>query len=94
MTDRKPTSLERATVGELLTLLLWIESLPDDEIELDTAVKIEEDIAAVVNGLDDTDRLTFVQIARSLADDADCSGCGGGDDLRRALVDLGLVDEP
>jgi hypothetical protein len=56
------TALERAMVGELLTLSAWIESLPDDQIGIDVAVKMQEDIAFVIDRMSDGDRQTFVHI--------------------------------
>lgn len=93
MNDDMSTPLERALVGELLTVLDWIESLPDDEIDPDTAVKIQEDIAAVVQGLGDDERARFVAVASSLADEADASRPGAGDAFRQALDAMGLLDE-
>ena len=87
------TAFERALVGELLMVLNWIEALPDEEIDPDTAVKIEEDIAAVVHGLGDDARARFVAIASSLADEADASRPGAGDGFREALDAMGLFDE-
>jgi hypothetical protein len=93
MSDHEATSLERAMVGELLTVLMWIEWLPDDEIVPDTAVKIEEDIAAVVDGLGVDDRAKFVSIATSLADEANAARPGAGEGFRDALEAMGLLDE-
>jgi hypothetical protein len=94
MSDHEATSLERAMVAELLTILKWIEALPDDEIDPDTAVKIEEDIGAVVQGLGEEDRARFVSIATLLADEASVSRPGAGDGFRDALDAMGLLDEP
>jgi len=93
MSDTDGTALERAMVGELLTVSAWIESLPDDQIDLDAAVKIQEDIAFVIDGLDDMDRATFVRIARTLADERDASRPGDGDGIRQSLVAFGLIGE-
>jgi hypothetical protein len=94
MSDRDGTSLERALVGELLTILMWIEARSDDETDPDTAVKMEEDIAVVVHGLGEQDRARFVSIATSLADEAKVSRPGAGDGFRDALDAMGLLDEP
>jgi hypothetical protein len=93
MSENEATALERALVGELLTVLNWIETLPDDEIDPDTAVKIEEDITAVAQGLGEDDRAKFVSIAGILADEADATRPGAGDSFREALDAMGLLDE-
>ena len=93
MSDREASSLERVMVGELLTVLMWIESQPDDEIDPDTAVKIEEDIAAVAQSLGDDDRAKFRLIAMSLADEANASRSRAGEGFREALDAMGLLDE-
>jgi hypothetical protein len=94
MRSHEPTPLERAMVGELFTVSAWIESLPDDQIDIDVAVKIQEDIAFVIDGLTDEDRQTFVQIATALADERDAARPGDGDGVRRSLVAFGLIEAP
>ena len=94
MSVQEPTSLERAMVGELLTVSAWLESLPDDQIDVDAAVKIQEDIAFVIDALSDEDRQTFVQIAIALADERDASRPGDGAEVRRSLDAFGLIEEP
>jgi hypothetical protein len=93
VTPPEPTALERAMVGELLTVSDWIESLPDDQIDADVAVRIQEDIAFVIDGLTDADRRSLVRIATSLADERDASRPGDGNGIRQSLVAFGLVDE-
>jgi hypothetical protein len=93
MNERVPTSLEQAMVRELITLSVWIESLPDDRIDLDESVKLQEDITAVVQELGEADRATFVSIVTSLAAEHDARESGGGDAFREALEALGLLDE-
>jgi hypothetical protein len=93
MSDTDGTALERAMVSELLTVSAWIESLPDDQIDIDVAVKMQEDIAFVIDRLSDEDRQTFVHIATGLADERDASRPGDGDEVRRSLVAFGLIAE-
>jgi hypothetical protein len=93
MSENESTPLERALVGELLTVLNWIEALPDEDIDPDTAVKIGEDVTAVVRGLGDGDRARFVAIAMSLANEADALRPGTGDRFRSELDAMGLLDE-
>ena len=81
-------------VSELLTVSAWIESLPDDQIDIDVAVKIQEDIGFVIDSLSDEDRKTLVQIATSLADERDASRPGHGEGVRRSLAAFGLIEEP
>jgi hypothetical protein len=94
VSDPHGTALERAMVGELLTISAWIESLPDDQIDIDVAVRIQEDIAFVIDKLSDEDRDAIVHIATGLADERDASRSGDGDGVRRSLVAFGLLEEP
>ena len=80
-------------VGELLTILSWIEVLPEDELDPDTAVKMTEDVTGVVGALDESDRAKFIAIARQLADEADARQPGDGDAIRQQLAWIGLVEE-
>jgi hypothetical protein len=94
MTDLETTALERAMVKELLVLSMWIESLPDDTIDIDEAVKIQEDIAFAIEQLDEADRSKFVAIATQVAAEADASRPGEGEAIREALAAFWLLDEP
>ncbi len=91
VTSRQPTSLERSLAGALIDLLLAIDGLPDDQIDLSIAVKLEEDVGATVHGLSTEDQELFVRIGIALADVADARG-RNGDAIREALRDLGLLD--
>ena len=71
MPHRASTSLERALVRHALELLWILDDLPEEQIELETAAQLQDDIAALVDGLDHDDRTTFFSIAEHLAQEAD-----------------------
>jgi predicted HAD superfamily Cof-like phosphohydrolase len=85
--------MERAFVRLALEMLVSLEALPEEQIELRTAVQLEEDIADVVCSLSAEDRQIFVQAAETLAEEADQAGWGRGTLIREALAALEL-DEP
>ena len=45
----------------------WIESLPDDELDPDTAVKMLEDVAGMLGDLAEEDQQKFIRAAQDLA---------------------------
>lgn len=67
MTDRPGTALELALVDYVLRLSSEVSDLPDEQIDLDTAVKLLEDVAALVGFLAPEDRARFLQIGEFLA---------------------------
>lgn len=89
-TSRQPTTLESALAGALLSIVRWIESLPDDELDPDTAVKMLEDVAGVVDELAPDDQQTFIRAVHDLAqrrpDDWDAAA------IERMLVGLNLIE--
>jgi hypothetical protein len=87
----QPTTLELALVAHVLEMLVVIEGLPEERIELDTAVAMEEDIGATLQGLTEQDRQKVRRIALSLADEADATGRSGAG-LRQALDWIGLLE--
>ena len=65
--DRAYSTLERALAQLVVELVLILEDLPEDQIELDTAVKLQEDIAATVQELDSEGQTQFVTIVNDFA---------------------------
>ena len=83
--------MEEALVKVTLGLLIALEAWPDDEIDPDTAVKLMEDIAATVYGLDPVDQARFVSIGQRWAaatdkDRANSAVPAYGDAIRQALA--------
>lgn len=93
MTKRRPSSIDRALVGLALDMLNWLEDLPEEQIELETVVQLEENIAYVVGGLSPGDRELFIQAAKTVAKVRDQTTPGSGRRLLEALAALDL-EEP
>jgi hypothetical protein len=89
MVDETVTALERALVDHLLELSWVLDDMPEDQIELETAVKLLEDIAALVGRLESADRARFASIARQLAVDAEPARAKK---IRDAMDSMGLSD--
>jgi hypothetical protein len=87
---RAPTNLEIELVGEVLSIARWIESMPDDELDPDTGVKMLEDLAGVVGELGQEDQQTFIRAARHLADRRPDDWNAAA--IERMLVDFGLME--
>ena len=82
--------MERALVGLALGMLASLEALPEEQIELRTAVQLEEDIGYVVHALSSEDRQIFIKAAETLAEEADQASPGRGTRIREALAALEL----
>jgi hypothetical protein len=81
--------MELVLIGELLTLVRWIESLPDDVLDPDTALQPLEWLGHALDELAPQDRALFIDAARRLP------GAGHGarrDAIERSLTGLGLVE--
>ena len=65
------TPLELALVRHALELFEILDDLPEEQIELGTAVRLQEDIAHLVNSLGPEDRAQFFTIGEQLAREAD-----------------------
>jgi hypothetical protein len=85
--DRAYSTLERALAQLIVELVLILEDLPEDQIELDTSVKLQEDIAATIQELDPEGQTRFVTIVNDLAREwDDDEWAGSGERAREVLM--------
>lgn len=90
--DRSYSTLERALAELAVELVLIFEDLPEDQIELDTAVKLQESIAAAIQELDAEAQARFVAIVTDFAREWDDDEWAvSGDRARGVLEGLGVV---
>jgi hypothetical protein len=89
MTDLPETTLERALVDYVLELSWILDDLPDHQMDPDTAVKVQEDIAALVNLLAPWDQARFLKIGTRLAAEADPARARR---IREAIDAIGLQE--
>jgi hypothetical protein len=93
--DRGYSTLERVLAELAIELLLALDDLPEDQIELDTAVKLQESIAGDIQRLDAEGQARFVAIVGDVARDWDNDDWApSGERARQALKGLGLSTGP
>jgi hypothetical protein len=88
--DPDPASL-KALTGLVADLIWWLDTCDDDEVDPDVAVKLQEAVAAAVDGMSDEQRQRLVEIVDELTTVE--AHRGRRYELRRFPFAVGLVDD-